>query len=631
MSASKPALSFNSKIDELPSYWNSTFDRGLQNVAGVQKMLQARLDNQMLESGLSTVLKALSGSLATWALVLAAKWGWARLVEELTVQVDVPSFELPGSWLKTWLAQHQHDLGHLSRCHLKLRKDVPPHVSSLSSSSSGAIATAAAHHEDDAERNDKPGSFAKTVAEFVFLPRAGTASTFVFQGRRVWMEQRADASGGGRPATAWAGLAGGGGADAAQVFRLTTAGRSKATICALLAAAKGCYEESLKTTTVIWSACPELRFGSQAGWQKLGARPSRPLHTVLLEEGAAEALLEDVKGFLGASAWYCDRGIPYRRGYLLYGPPGCGKTSFLMALAGELHLTICIVNLSSKGLSDDGLLRLLAEAPKHAIILLEDVDAAFGAAATLEGGSGSSGSKGGDASSSGGADGADGRSLRGAGHGGSSGVTFSGLLNALDGVAAQEGKVLFMTTNHLDRLDPALVRPGRVDVRCHFGLASRECAKKFFLRFYSSKEAAPSAPPVSAVAFADASADDGAEGSCSAEAATNIDAAAAQRAAEEAAAVELAALAGAFSAQLRGGAHAMATLQGHFMKFRSSPQAAAAHAGRLDAAAAHNCGDGTAAATELLPLPPAAQAAGAGRRSACDSDAASSQGQHRFA
>jgi len=58
-------------------------------VAGVQKKLQARIDHQMLESGLSMVLKALSGSLFTWMLAIMAKWGWARLAEEVTVQVGV--------------------------------------------------------------------------------------------------------------------------------------------------------------------------------------------------------------------------------------------------------------------------------------------------------------------------------------------------------------------------------------------------------------------------------------------------------------------------------------------------------------------------------------------------------------
>lgn len=54
-----------------------------------------------------------------------------------------------------------------------------------------------------------------------------------------------------------------------------------------------------------------------------------------------------------------DKGIPYRRGYLLYGPPGTGKTSFTEAVAGYLKLGICYLNLSSNNLDDDGLNRAL--------------------------------------------------------------------------------------------------------------------------------------------------------------------------------------------------------------------------------------------------------------------------------
>ena len=64
------------------------------------------------------------------------------------------------------------------------------------------------------------------------------------------------------------------------------------------------------------------------------------------------------------------------------------------------------------------------------------------------------------------------------------GVTFAGLLNALDGVAAQEGKLLFLTTNHIDKLDAALIRPGRVDYRARLGLASKPAARQLFARFY---------------------------------------------------------------------------------------------------------------------------------------------------
>jgi mitochondrial chaperone BCS1 len=70
-------------------------------------------------------------------------------------------------------------------------------------------------------------------------------------------------------------------------------------------------------------------------------------------------------------------GIPYRRGYLLHGPPGSGKTSFIQALAGSLGYDICLLNLSERGLADDKLNHLLSNAPERSFVLIEDVDAAF--------------------------------------------------------------------------------------------------------------------------------------------------------------------------------------------------------------------------------------------------------------
>jgi len=64
-----------------------------------------------------------------------------------------------------------------------------------------------------------------------------------------------------------------------------------------------------------------------------------------------------------------------------------------------------------------------------------------------------------------------------------SGVTFSGLLNAIDGIGAQEGRLLFMTTNHIDRLDPALIRPGRCDIKIELKKATRGMISRMFDRF----------------------------------------------------------------------------------------------------------------------------------------------------
>jgi hypothetical protein len=63
-------------------------------------------------------------------------------------------------------------------------------------------------------------------------------------------------------------------------------------------------------------------------------------------------------------------------------------------------------------------------------------------------------------------------------------VTFSGLLNALDGVAAAEGRILFMTTNHIHRLDSALIRPGRVDLKVHLNWATKSQIRQLYATFY---------------------------------------------------------------------------------------------------------------------------------------------------
>uniref|UniRef100_A0A8V0ZJ37 Mitochondrial chaperone BCS1 n=1 Tax=Gallus gallus TaxID=9031 RepID=A0A8V0ZJ37_CHICK len=200
-------------------------------------------------------------------------------------------------------------------------------------------------------------------------------------------------------------------------------------------------------------------------------RRRRPLSSVVLEKGVSERLVEDVKEFIDNPKWYIERGIPYRRGYLLYGPPGCGKSSFITALAGELQHSICLLSLSDRSLSDDRLNYLLSVAPQQSIILLEDVDAAFVS-----------------------------RDLAAenpAMYQGMGRLTFSGLLNALDGVASTEARIVFMTTNYVDRLDPALVRPGRVDLKQYVGHCSRGQLARMFQRFY------PEQPPAAAERFAE--------------------------------------------------------------------------------------------------------------------------------
>ena len=197
-------------------------------------------------------------------------------------------------------------------------------------------------------------------------------------------------------------------------------------------------------------------------WKPFGnPRRSRPLRSVVLGVGVAERLLADLTEFTSSAAWYAERGIPYRRGYLLYGPPGCGKSSFIAALAGELKYNICLLNLNERGLTDDRLAALLSVVPPRSFVLLEDIDAALPAVRPGESGAAAAASS---------------------RH--SYSVTFSGLLNVLDGVASGDERVIFMTTNYVERLDAALIRPGRVDVQQRIGLASKHQIYVMYNRFY---------------------------------------------------------------------------------------------------------------------------------------------------
>ncbi|KAF1821292.1 mitochondrial chaperone BCS1 [Dissoconium aciculare CBS 342.82] len=193
-------------------------------------------------------------------------------------------------------------------------------------------------------------------------------------------------------------------------------------------------------------------------WEISGTpKRKRPLESVVLAEGLAERVQADMREFLDARTWYLDRGIPRRRGYLLHGPPGTGKTSFVQALAGAMDCNIAMLSLSQRGLTDDLLNHLLINVPPHTIVLLEDADAAFSNRRQQREADGYSGAN----------------------------VTYSGLLNALDGVASAEERVIFMTTNHIERLDDALIRPGRVDMILHLDHADEWQMGRLWDRFYA--------------------------------------------------------------------------------------------------------------------------------------------------
>ncbi|KIK01466.1 hypothetical protein K443DRAFT_564872 [Laccaria amethystina LaAM-08-1] len=208
---------------------------------------------------------------------------------------------------------------------------------------------------------------------------------------------------------------------------------------------------------------------SSNNWRHIASRPKRPLKSIVLDPGVKDLLIDDARDFLESKSWYSARGIPFRRGYLLYGAPGSGKTSIIHSLAGELGLDVYVISLSRSGLDDTALSELISELPEKCIALMEDIDAAFSQTMNR------------DAQEDIGQDKAD-QPPRPKQT--TSKISLSGLLNALDGVGAQEGRILFATTNKYDSLDSALCRPGRMDIHIEFKLASKYQAEELYRCFY---------------------------------------------------------------------------------------------------------------------------------------------------
>ncbi|KAJ6478125.1 P-loop containing nucleoside triphosphate hydrolase protein [Mycena vitilis] len=228
----------------------------------------------------------------------------------------------------------------------------------------------------------------------------------------------------------------------------------------LLLEAKKEYKAAEEGLILVYSA------DSNNNWIQVASRPKRDINSVILDPGVSSLLVDDALDFLGSKAWYAARGIPFRRGYLLYGAPGSGKTSIITSIAGALGLNVYIVSLSRAGLDDSKLTELISELPEKCIALMEDIDAAF--IQSLNRDAGTSADQDPDKSAEAPA----------------SRLSLSGLLNALDGVAAQEGRLLYATTNKYASLDPALCRPGRMDVHVEFKLASKYQAERLFYTFY---------------------------------------------------------------------------------------------------------------------------------------------------
>ncbi|KAH7071514.1 P-loop containing nucleoside triphosphate hydrolase protein [Paraphoma chrysanthemicola] len=245
-------------------------------------------------------------------------------------------------------------------------------------------------------------------------------------------------------------------------------------------------------------------------WSRQSVRPSRPLSTVSLDMDQKAKIVVDINEYLQPTTarWYSVRGIPYRRGYLFHGPPGTGKTSLSFALAGIFGLAIYCVSLSETGLTESDLAGLFGSLPERCIVLLEDIDTAGlrrdGVAGDGDDDSGGESDSDSDEEAKLKVE-AQSSNQTSSSHKKDIGkkktktdaaakekkskslISLAGLLNIIDGAASKEGRVLIMTTNCPEKLDSALIRPGRVDLKIGFTLATHDQIRDIFNRMYNAE------------------------------------------------------------------------------------------------------------------------------------------------
>lgn len=219
--------------------------------------------------------------------------------------------------------------------------------------------------------------------------------------------------------------------------------RAKAQIESLLQQITDEYNKSMEDNRLMIYA---FFYGS---WSLINKRSVKTIDNIILDENIKVDIITNLDNFMGRKKWYEDNNIPYKMNFLFHGPPGTGKTTLAFSVAARLKKNVYILNLNSV-FSDEQLISAVKNVPDGAVLLIEDIDAAF--------------------------------SYRNESK--ETKLSFSCLLNCLDGALCREGIVTIITTNHPDKLDPALIRAGRIDKPFEIGNAKCKQVNEYLKLFY---------------------------------------------------------------------------------------------------------------------------------------------------
>lgn len=219
--------------------------------------------------------------------------------------------------------------------------------------------------------------------------------------------------------------------------------------------------KDLLETAVIFAAqkakANELKIYANTGWGEwqISSRISaKNIENVIIKSDNKKTLTADMDVFLSAKEEYDKRHIFYKRGYCFHGGPGNGKTSLALAMASYMNKDIHSLDLNS--LNDNNALRMaFVNLNGNSLLLIEDIDGYFKLREPVK---------------------KDNK------------ISFSTLLNCIDGALYKEGLVTIITTNKKDFLDPALIRAGRIDYMFEIPRPGTDEVNNYLQRFYNQED-----------------------------------------------------------------------------------------------------------------------------------------------
>lgn len=385
--------------------------------------------NQFLSGGLVLML---IGAVAAYARRLPGRmYHW--ILSCFIITLDVTNEDPVFLWLAGWLSMQPYSR-RARNLSVTTYRDSYGNLRRAGRRTGGGEVTSAP--SSSSSKQEEP-----QLPEIIFTPAPGN-HVFFYKRRPVWLVRNRQDQ---KPEE------GGYSFFTKETFQIRLIARSQATAKALIEEARQLSYVERETRTDIYV------YSGYDGFRRVDSCDARPLSSIFLPEGQVDDIVGKIGKFLGNQQWYQSRGIPWRMGFLFHGIAGTGKSSLIRAVTGDYKMDLYLINLADR-MDDSRFAYALASVPPRSAILLEDVDAIFNHREKND-----------DVKNE---------------------LSFAGVLNALDGVASREGWVIFMTTNHKERLDSALIRKGRADHHFEFGHATAFQGASIFSAFFPDAEGA---------------------------------------------------------------------------------------------------------------------------------------------